>query len=509
MEETPKELGDFNASEFAARPSAPLPETLRKEAEETTGSTQQRRVWESKEMSKTSVCTEVSENERRNLLPFTDSQLSALYTNEELSCVDAYIAEFLENELQSNARRQQHRLNELLTSYLRVRNNLIINSHELEILKKNCKDIQRQLWCLEKSVISESGECQDGNPVSASHEYSIGHFNEQASVALAKKLSAIKELVHNAQALYSYEAELLKLQIDHYIQRVCISCKEFQSLGHDGAVNLKNFEMPSHAMPQMLELRTCVTILFNFQRRVLRDGKFVLDTREWLSKLIAILLRIANWQDHMFILNHILRCPGGVTNWAIGFVQVPTQARNRSLSTSALNDPYFDHMIATIAVILMPIKDRDKYLEQVQLSLQDTAGNPSDTVWVMLDEGGEEDEDIANTGANLFESDLMALLHQIPFDKLFEELLYVDGRREGYNDNEKYQQHRMLRLLAFSTVLVGLLNQGLRTYDSPRYRQLAKRLSGLIRDVVQHASDEWERLEKSGVNHKNIYFLHK
>lgn len=141
--------------------------------------------------------------------------------------------------------------------------------------------------------------------------------------------------------------------------------QEFASLPQTAPANLLPEQSPSQTAPQLVELRMCVTILFNFQRRVLKDGKFVTDTREWLSKLVAVLLRVATWQDHLFLLNHILRCPGGVMNWAKSFVQAPVPPKVTGLSSSPFNDPYLDHMIATLAVILLPIKDRDKFLEQV------------------------------------------------------------------------------------------------------------------------------------------------
>ena len=56
-----------------------------------------------------------------------------------------------------------------------------------------------------------------------------------------------------------------------------------------------------------MELRTCIAILFSFQRRPMRDERFVRDAQDWLSRLVAILVRVGNWQDHMFLLNHILR----------------------------------------------------------------------------------------------------------------------------------------------------------------------------------------------------------
>ncbi|XP_026298515.1 ectopic P granules protein 5 homolog isoform X2 [Apis mellifera] len=441
----------------------------------------------------------------KEIIPFTESQLASLYFNQELAWIDMFISEFAEIQLRSNAIRQQHRLHELLMNYLRVRNNLIINSHELEILKKSCREMQKQLWCLDKACIRETGECQDGNPVVATHEYYIARFNQQTLAALTRNLSTIKDLLHNTQALYCYEAEMLKFQIEYYIQRVCISCKEFINLPHNAPVNLLPIHVPSQTIPQLVEIRMCITILFNFQRKLLKDGKFVTDTREWLTRLIAILLRVATWQDHLFILNHILRCPGGVMNWARSYVQTPISQQHGKLGISSLNDPYLDHIIATLAVILLPIKDREKFLEQVQQSLQDTICSPGDTVWVMLDEEGEEDEDIANVGANLFESDLISLLNQIPFSKIFEQVLCIQYQNDDYHQNKTYiTHHHLFRMFAFFTTIIRLLKQGLKTYDSPRYRQLTKRLSALIKDIVQYANDQWEEFDKNQINDVSI-----
>lgn len=159
----------------------------------------------------------------KEVKPFTELQLTSLYQNQELSLVDAFVTEFTETQLRCAPLRQQHRLHELLMNYLRVRNHFIANSYELERLKKNCRETQKQLWCLEKTSVTENGECQDGNPVSATHEYSIAHFNQQTLVALSRTLSAIKETLHDSQALYCYEAESLRLQIEHYVQRVARS----------------------------------------------------------------------------------------------------------------------------------------------------------------------------------------------------------------------------------------------------------------------------------------------
>ncbi|XP_020712165.2 ectopic P granules protein 5 homolog isoform X2 [Athalia rosae] len=437
---------------------------------------------------------------RNEIKPFTDAQLAALYNNKELALAETFVAEFVDTQLRGTAVRQQHRLYELLVSYLRIRNHSILNSQELNSLKANCKETQKQLWCLDKASITESGECQDGNPVSATHEYHIAHFNQQTLGALSRNLLSIRDLIHNTEALHCYEAEMLRLQIDNYIQRVCTLCKDFENLPQNAPVNLKQGPVSSRIMPQMYELRTCVGILFNFQRKVLKDARFITDTREWLSHLVAVLLRVATWQDHLFLLNHILRCPGGISSWASGFVQTPVRCNPGGHSTAALNDPHIEHIVTVIATIMLPIKERDKFLEKVQISLQDTGTTTTDTVWVMLDEEGEEDEDIINVGVNLCESDLIFILHQIPFEKLFKLILFINQEGDNYSqENNLVTEHHMLRIFAFSSILVRLLRQGLRTYDSPRYRQLAKRLSALIRDIVQYASDQWEAFDKSQI----------
>jgi ectopic P granules protein 5 len=46
-----------------------------------------------------------------------------------------------------------------------------------------------------------------------------------------------------------------------------------------------------------------------------------------------------------------------------------------------------------------------------------------------------------------------------------------------------------------------MLGRGLRTYDSMRYRQFAKRLSRLVRHTVQYVSDVWQMF-REGATHR-------
>lgn len=55
------------------------------------------------------------------------------------------------------------------------------------------------------------------------------------------------------------------------------------------------------------EIRTAISVLFAFRRKLIKDGIFLEDTSDWLTRLVAVLLRVANYQDHLFLLHHVLR----------------------------------------------------------------------------------------------------------------------------------------------------------------------------------------------------------
>ncbi|CAH1956914.1 unnamed protein product [Acanthoscelides obtectus] len=115
----------------------------------------------------------------------------------------------------------------------------------------------------------------------------------------------------------------------------------------------------------------------------------------------------------------------------------------------------------------------------------------SDALWVMVDSEGEEDDD--STGTSLKENDLVALLNQLPLDDMFRSILLVKKRdfKDTLNPNDITENH-ILRLLAFSSVLLRIIHRGMKIYSQPRYNQFSKRLSRFIRHITQYATDLWE-----------------
>nr|XP_023017259.1 ectopic P granules protein 5 homolog [Leptinotarsa decemlineata] len=419
--------------------------------------------------------------------PYTESQLSALYHNNELVTIDAFNSQFVEAELKGTAMKQ-HPLYEMLSNYLHVRDKITGNTLELHQIRKEYKSLQNELWTIETASVTSRGECQDGTVVTASHTYNKSIFHRSVFQNIVRLLGNVQNLTYQNHSLYLFSADELHLQIELYLQGVILNCMSVTQLTEGSPVALTSESEPLHLKHYLGELRLCISILFAFQRKIIREVEFINETRTWLSNLIAVLLRLANFQDHLFILNHVLRCPAGVGIWASSFIQMPLDLRS---SSSPFANIQTNHILTVLATILKPITAREEFLEDMAQN-KDMA---ADALWTVIDSDGEEDEE--STGTSLKENDLVALLNQLPLDDLFRNVLLVQHRdfKDSY-DITVITEHHLLRYLAFSTVLLKILHKGLQTYNQPRYNQFSKRLSRFIRHVVQYATDQWEQFLK-------------
>ena len=74
----------------------------------------------------------------------------------------------------------------------------------------------------------------------------------------------------------------------------------------------------------------------------------------------STLLRLADREDHLYLLNQILRCPAGIAKWAACHVQMIDVPRPLlqlpSSDQSALSSPLLDHYLAVLDMTLNPIR---------------------------------------------------------------------------------------------------------------------------------------------------------
>lgn len=106
------------------------------------------------------VLSNIHEHENADkLTPFTQTEMSALYYNQELCNYDLFVRNFVEHELNSGYTTRQP-LHELLTGYLTCRENLRKNELQFVSLIEDYKQFQEQIWNCDTSSYTEYGECQ-------------------------------------------------------------------------------------------------------------------------------------------------------------------------------------------------------------------------------------------------------------------------------------------------------------------------------------------------------------
>lgn len=241
----------------------------------------------------------------------------------------------------------------------------------------------------------------------------------------------------------------------------------------------------------MHNMRVTISILFYFLRRFVPDSVFSADVKAWLAKVAAIYVRLATWMDHTFLIYHVLRCPPGIASWATSIIQVPAPSDSHLKETPAspFANAEINHCVTFLKVLLMPTKQRNDFLAQLN-----QANTPidatTDDLWIVIDSDGEEDQTPAGECAALKENDLIAIFNQVPFEQMFASMTfaYWDGDQRRVNV-KRITGHHLLKFIAFATNLVELIGEGLKTYATERFKQFAKLLSRLVRQTVQYVSD--------------------
>ena len=413
-----------------------------------------------------------------SIKPFSEQQLLNLYCNPELNRNDQFVTEFLSSQKDV----ARHELHELLLNYQRVRSTRIHSEKTVRSQLASSEENYDNLWSFEEREAKEEGECQDKKMVVAIHKYKVANFSSQASSSLHKALKDTKTSVTENLSLESYKCEVLRLKIEALV---------YQLVKENRQENLKKN----------------ISVLFSFQRRLIRDKEFLDEVRVWLDKLITQLLHEGDFSCHLFLLNHVLRCPRGVGKWGARYVQPPPPMHDNS--ETEFDNPNLHHLLTVLSTLLSPIKDREKLLSELKVTSAPVITTPSeveeDNVWTVLDSDGEEDTD--QSWAWLKENDLVAVLTQIPIDAIFKYVLKVE-RRDGkdYYDPSLSSEKSFLTLLAFATRFVYVLREGLATFnaDNGRYKNFSNRLGQLIRQTIEFVSNHWQAFKMSRVQQVDL-----
>ncbi|XP_059563190.1 ectopic P granules protein 5 homolog isoform X3 [Myotis daubentonii] len=407
------------------------------------------------------------------VVPFTKEQLKIFEPGSWLENVESYLEEF-----DSMAHQDRHEFYELLLNYSRCRKQLLLAEAELFALTSDCQNAKSQLWHFKEEQLSVQGICADQVKVSGYHRYQRVEMSENALGELKKLFDAKSEHLHQTLALHSYTSVLSRLQVESYIYTLLNSSAVLRSLAvhQQGRASKQAESIPS----DLCQLKECISVLFMFTRRVNEDTQFRDDILLWLQKLVSVLQRAGCLGDQLFLLNHILRCPAGVSKWAVPFIQI-----------KVLNNPSgVFHFMQSLALLMSPVKNRAEFLCHMKPSEgKPSTSGPASGSWTLVDEGGEEDEDPETGWILLNEDDLVILFSQFPFHELFQHLLGFKAKGDYLPETTRPQE--MMKIFAFANSLVELLAVGLETFNRARYRQFVKRIGYMIRMTLGYVSDHW------------------
>ncbi|XP_036177355.1 ectopic P granules protein 5 homolog isoform X5 [Myotis myotis] len=407
------------------------------------------------------------------VVPFTKEQLKIFEPGSWLENVESYLEEF-----DSMAHQDRHEFYELLLNYSRCRKQLLLAEAELFALTSDCQNAKSRLWHFKEEQLSVQGICADQVKVSGYHRYQRVEMSENALGELKKLFDAKSEHLHQTLALHSYTSVLSRLQVESYIYTLLNSSAVLRSLAvhQQGRASKQAESIPS----DLCQLKECISVLFMFTRRVNEDTQFRDDILLWLQKLVSVLQRAGCLGDQLFLLNHILRCPAGVSKWAVPFIQI-----------KVLNNPSgVFHFMQSLALLMSPVKNRAEFLCHMKPSEgKPSTSGPASGSWTLVDEGGEEDEDPETGWILLNEDDLVILFSQFPFHELFQHLLGFKAKGDYLPETTRPQE--MMKIFAFANSLVELLAVGLETFNRARYRQFVKRIGYMIRMTLGYVSDHW------------------
>ena len=425
---------------------------------------------------------EVVIEELLHVKPQSLFELHSLFPNQQQTFCQQYMDQFLmiieQHEKQS--------FYELVQTYYTSCNKLFDINHDLKVHMRELRRVEDSVWQTVEFTEKGHGECSDRARVEGQIQYTKEVFSPENLNTLGNNLKVIRNVMHDPFTILSYQKHFAKLHVEAYLVDLCKKHPEWQELCESSIV--ANLEVTPNQAESAASLKSCLSVLFAFQRKPVKDPEFLDVTQNWISKLVAILLRVGPLEDHLYILNQVMRCPAGIEKWAVHFVQAlpPPICVN---AVEIFGHPLLDHYVHQLASLLMPIKGRKNLLYQLQKSVPEDG---SGTTWTLLDTDGEEEYDPLNSWYYLDESDLIALLNQLPLSSVMKHILFsVDGSSGNitYSPEYSFMEGNISKLMAFATALVNILGDSLQVFGIPRYKQFHRRLVTMMRSLLSFVSD--------------------
>lgn len=372
--------------------------------------------------------------------------------------------------------------------------------------------LQDTCWTLNTQTITEKGKCSDRRYVEVKHSFVESVFHPEPVKTMEQSFMNLQEILPSEFSVHYFMSQISEKHVYQDIKEV-IALSDHSS---------STDELKSSKVSKLKSLISC---LFAYIRCEDLKSDHFLSSKEWLSKLIDLLFRESvDLRDRLFVLNHVLRCSGGISKWATGYIQFPSPLDAEDVDSAMLN---MNYCLTALNTILSPIKGREKFLgihtsgsiSSTHSKLISKSASPSpdpaavitsDESWLLVDADTEESEEYFANRINFTEHDIIGLLKQIPFVSVMK---FMTEGSEKLNANGchclfgQFTEIAMLKLLAVSTRIIKILRQGLITFNCMQFKSLTEYITLLIKVTVKSVSKFWSQCKSNIHSDDQALFL--
>jgi len=354
----------------------------------------------------------------------------------------------------------------LISSLYDIRTKIDQLTNEYDVLQRKIAFLLPHVWSFSSEKIEAGAYCGDNVYLKRSILYEQANFDRNLAKEIEDTLKQLRTIIYQQYVALKYDTLWFKMKIDTYISNLLSANRVTKKLLHT------------------------IEILFNFQRYRTRDQLFYTYTRQLLKQTIDLVYRCGNYNETLFIISHVLRCPPGIHQWATTFVRLLLPNSFDQLCSPS----YIRYVAHFLATLLFPIKNRDIFLQNwlgengetiPQLTYLPTlkTSQQQQQQWMLIDADGQERAALLRWDT-LNEDDLIAILNQFNLNYLMKVLFNLNDQPKSNDERRIYSYENTVRTLAILDLFVEILCRGFDTYADSQYKNFHKHIGKMIRDCV-------------------------
>ena len=296
------------------------------------------------------------EDNLKNIRPFTEDQLLSLHPIYQIDQQEDFLNRFLQDCIQAQETEFFQQLSKLKKwKFLLESKTRIYCTEKLS----HGKILENQYWSLNNQVAKGKTRCSDGRLVEIKHNYQEAVASPGVLTSIGKCYESLRDQIAVNHAAHLFASQYNEKQVEILIKSAILNHAAAVSPGHAPLTDQRG---PRNGLPvgngleQVKVIKNLITCLFAFIRcEQETKSEHFQSLKEWLTQLIEILLRRpgSGHEARLFLLHHVLRCCGGISDWAIGFVQCPSPLDADTMDQAMA---YMNDCLNMISTILSPVR---------------------------------------------------------------------------------------------------------------------------------------------------------